>query len=260
MASITLPTAATINEISTTSDYSQKSNLGTAATGSFLIQAIQLVYDDILRFQTSKDGYFTDAELADFKYNAFEGNALWFMDELIGIESDWQQNASPGIKGNTAYGYGQFTEASVPTAVNRYLGHLERFNLRRIRLFNKVDRGWAPYGIAPDQKLEIPKFIQRLNSAIVGDLILFSYNPYYEHKKFLDELTYDQYCALVFVHLHRKESKDSNFRLLSFGDVTAAKEIYKSNHHTSPDAATLNRLDSFFKIHYKPATLLAFAE
>jgi len=256
MASITLPAAATINVVATTSDYSQKSNLGTAATGSFLIQAIQLVYDDILRFQTSKDGYFTDAELADFKYNAFEGNALWFMDELIGVESDWRQDASNSE--STAYGYGQFTEASVPTAVNRYLGHLERFNLRRIRPFQKVDRGWKPYGIAPDQKLEKPRFIKRLNSAILGNLVLFSYNPFYEHKKFMDELTYDQYCALVFVHLHRKESKDSNFRLLSFGDVEAAKTLYKNNHHTNPDAKTNARLDDFFKIHYKPTQQLAF--
>tara|TARA_B100000809_G_scaffold101075_1_gene99665 strand:- start:867 stop:1643 length:777 start_codon:yes stop_codon:yes gene_type:complete len=256
MSSITLSATATINVVSTTSDYSQKSNLGTAATGSYLIQAIQLVYDDILRYQTSKDGYFTDAEVADFKYHAFEGNALWFMDELVGIESDWKKDASNTE--TTAYGYGQFTEASVPTAVNRYVGHLERFNARRIYWLNKESRGWTPYGIAPDKKVEKPDWLKTLSNAIQGNLIGTYYVPYYDHKKHLGDLTYDQYCALVFVHLHSKTSKDSNFRLLSFGDVDTAKTIYKNNHHTNPDAATLKRLDSFFKIHYKPAQQLAF--
>ena len=173
MASITLPTAATINEISTTSDYSQKSNLGTAATGSFLIL---VVWDN--ESYLSLD---SETDISRFDYDSFAGNVLWFMDELVGIESDWTKDVKPAPTDDnpfpTAYGYVQFTDDTVATAVQLYFNHIE--NLRRIRLFNDVDRGWAPYGIAPDQKLEIPKFIQRLNSAIIGDLILFSYNPYY---------------------------------------------------------------------------------
>ena len=52
---------------------------------------------------------------------------------------------------------------------------------------------------------------------------------------------------------HRKKSKDCNFRLLSFGDVTAAKDLYTNNHHTDPDQATLNRLTGFFKVRYRTA-------
>ena len=130
MATISIPAATHINVVATTFDYSQKSNLGTIRTGSYLSQASMLVYDDILRFQNSTDA--PTADVSNFNYNEFEGNVLWFMDELVGIESDWKKDASPGIKGNTAYGYVQFTEDSVETAVNRYIGHLERFNKRRI--------------------------------------------------------------------------------------------------------------------------------
>ena len=58
---------------------------------------------------------------------------------------------------------------------------------------------------------------------------------------------------MAFVHLHSKTSRDSNFRLLSFGNVAAAKELYTRNHHTNPDQATLNRLTGFFTVHYKTA-------
>ena len=70
------------------------------------------------------------------------------------------------------------------------------------------------------------------------------------------ELTYDQILALAFVHLHSKKSKDSNFALLAQGDADAAKEIYKKNHHTNPDAATLSRLTGFFKYHIRTAPTL----
>ena len=103
----------------------------------------------------------------------------------------------------------------------------------------------------------------------------------YDHIFELRRLTWDQTAALAFVHMHREDSKDSNFRLLSFGDVTAAKEIYKKNHHTNPDKDTLDRLNldyqqgldtergytvngddpGFFRIHYIPApTLMKFAQ
>jgi len=234
---VSIPTKATINVVSTTSDYSAKSNLK-ESPGSFLTQATQLVFDDIRRFQTSSQGYFTQAELDDFKYHAFEGNVLWFMDELVGIESDWKKNASPGIKDNTAYGYVQFTEDSVETAVNRYINHLERFNERRGK------RDWSPYGV-PLGYFVTPFFVSNLKKKIDDGT--------YNHKDDLDALTYDQQLALAFVHLHSKKSKDSNFRLLSFGNRTAATVIYTRNHHTNPDQSTLNRLVGFFTVHYKTA-------
>lgn len=232
---VSIPTKATINVVADTSDYSAKSNLK-ERTGSFLVQATQLVYDDIRRFQTSSQGYFTQAELDDFKYHAFEGNVLWFMDELVGIESDWIKDAAAGS--TTAYGYVQFTVDSVETAVNRYIGHLDRFNAR------KDVRTWKPYS-RPLGTIATPFFISNLKQKID--------NGTYHHETDLDALTYDQQLALAFVHLHSKKSKDSNFRLLSFGDVTAAKDLYTNNHHTNPDQATLNRLTGFFKVHYRTA-------
>ena len=232
---VSIPTQATINVVSTTSEYSAKSNLR-ESPGSFLTQATQLVFDDIRRFQTSSQGYFTQAELDDFKYHAFEGNVLWFMDELVGIESDWIKDAA--AKSTTAYGYVQFTEDSVETAVNRYIGHLDRFNARR------DTRNWRPYGV-PLGTFVTPFFVGNLKKKID--------NGTYNHEADLDALTYDQQLALAFVHLHSKTSRDSNFRLLSFGNVAAAKELYTRNHHTNPDQATLNRLAGFFTVHYKTA-------
>ena len=232
---VSIPTQATIRFVSTVDDYSAKANLK-ESTGSFLTQATQLVYDDIRRFQTSSQGYFTQAELDDFKYHAFEGNVLWFMDELVGIESDWKKNAS--ASSTSAYGYVQFTKASVKTAVNRYIGHVERFNER------KDIRDWQPYGI-PVKVILLPFFVSNLKKKID--------NGTYHHETDLNSLTYDQQLALAFCHLHSKKSRDSNFRLLSFGDVTAAKELYTRNHHTNPDEATLNRLAGFFSIHHRTA-------
>ena len=232
---VSIPTQATINVVSTTSEYPAKSNLR-ESPGSFLTQATQLVFDDIRRFQTSSQGYFTQAELDDFNYGNFEGNVLWFMDELVGIESDWIKDAA--AKSTTAYGYVQFTEDSVETAVNRYIGHLDRFNARR------DTRNWRPYGVSLGTFVT-PFFVGNLKKKID--------NGTYHHETDLNALTYDQQLALAFVHLHSKKSKDSNFRLLSFGDVTAAKDLYTNNHHTNPDQATLNRLTGFFKVHYRTA-------
>ena len=102
MATLTLPTQATVNVVSTTSDYSAKSNLK-ETVGSYMTEATMLVYDEILRYQ--RNVQFTngldEAALAAFDFDNFAGNVLWLMDELVGVESDWIQNASPGIKDNT---------------------------------------------------------------------------------------------------------------------------------------------------------------
>jgi hypothetical protein len=193
-----------------------------------------LVYDDILRYQRGVEyTHGLTAEKVDaFNYNQFEGNILWFMDELVGMESDWIKTAAASVtsgdKTLTAYGYVQFTEDSVETAVNRYIGHLERFNER------SPTRDWEPYSIKRNETLPIPEWLTTLK------------NSTKTHKEKLDALTYDEMLALAFVHLHSKKSKDSNFVLLAEGNIYASKEIYKNNHHTNPDAATLTRLEGFF--------------
>jgi hypothetical protein len=229
MATISIPAKTQINVVATTFDHSAKSNLGPIRTGSYLSQASMLVYDDILRYQrgVKYTHGLTAEKVDDFNYNQFEGNVLWFMDELVGMESDWIKTAS--ASSTTAYAYVQFTEDSVETAVNRYIGHLERFNERK-----DVDRGWLPYSIKKSETLPIPEWLTTLK------------NSTKTHKEKLNILTYDEMLALAFVHLHSKKSKDANFVLLAKGDIYASKEIYKNNHHTNPDAATLTRLEGFF--------------
>jgi hypothetical protein len=148
------------------------------------------------------------------------------MDELVGMESDWIKTAE--ASSTTAYGYVQFTEASVQTAINRYINHLERFNTR------SLTRDWVPYSIKLGETLPIPEWLETIKYSTKT------------HKEKLNTLTYDEILALAFVHLHSGKSKDSNFVLLAKGDIYAAKEIYKNNHHTNPDEATLARLKGFF--------------
>jgi len=226
MASITLSTPATINVVATTSDHSSKSNLGTAQSGSYLTEATMLVYDEILRYQ--RDVAYTHgltAEMVDdFNYNEFKGNVLWFMDELVGTESDWISDASNDE--TTAYGYVQFTEASVKTAVTRYEYHIRQFNLRRKK------RDWEPYEYPYGKRMKTPKWLKTLKYSLQGTQVGTAYYPpTYDHKENLDALTYDQQLALAFVHLHSKESWDYNFVQLSKGDVAAAKTLYTNNHH-----------------------------
>lgn len=214
----------------------------------------------------------TQANIAEFDYDFFAGNVLWFMDELVGIESDWTKDASPGIVDNTAYGYVQFTEDSVATAVTRYLEHIKRFNAR------KDIRDWQPWGVPAGTEMQIPLWLTKLSVA-VDRQPNGKPGPGYNHEYELDRLTYDQTVALAFVHTHGGSSRDRNFIKLSRGDVDAAKEIYERNHHTNPDQATLDRLNTtiqtgrdksgaiiagtdpgFFRIHYVPApTIKSFA-
>ena len=213
MASITLPTKATINVVATTANHSAKSNLGTAQTGSYLTEATMLVYDEILRYQrgVAYTHGLTAAAVDAFDYNQFKGNVLWFMDELVGLESDWIKTASNDE--TTAYGYVQFTEASVKTAVTRYEYHIKEFNKRR------KTRDWEPYEYPYGKRMKTPEWLITLK------------NSTKTHKEKLDALTYDQMLALGFVHLHSKESWDYNFVQLAKGDVAAAKTLYTDNHH-----------------------------
>jgi len=258
MALQTIPQLNTINKLAipssdSTSAYYTKNNLK-EQQGSYLTEATMIVYDEILRYQRGVK--FThgldEAAIAAFDFDAFAGNVKWLMDELVGVESDWKKYASPGIEGNTAYGYVQFTEASVATAVERYSYHIRKFNSRSIL----GRRDWQPRGyingdgIFDGTKLRRPQWLIDLNYKLhdqqSGGTV---YPATYDHKTDLDALTYDQVCALAFVHLHSKTSKDYNFVQLAKGDTTAAKEIYTRNHHTKPDADTLKRLEKFFLLH-----------
>ena len=258
MALQTIPQLNTINKLAipssdSTSAYYTKNNLK-EQQGSNLTEATMIVYDEILRYQRGVK--FThgldEAAIAAFDFDAFAGNVKWLMDELVGVESDWKKYASPGIEGNTAYGYVQFTEASVATAVERYSYHIRKFNSRSIL----SRRDWQPRGyknsstIFGGTKMKYPKWFKdleyKLNSHQIGTMVT---PATYDHKTDLLKLTYDQTLALAFVHLHGKNSKDYNFVQLAKGDVTAAKEIYKKNHHTDPDDATLARMEKFFQIH-----------
>ena len=201
----------------------------------------------------------TVADIARFDYDSFAGNAMWMMDELVGIESDWDGKAS--ASSTTAFGYAQFTEASVETAVNRYFNHIDRYNAR------STTRDWNPWSHGVTPTFSAPYWLTRLRAAI---------NSTYDHEFEVGRLTYDQTIALAMVHMHSGKSKDSNFILMGTGDVDAAKALYKNNHHTNPDAATLLRLDvtiqpardkagtqitgtdpGFFRIHYVPASQIA---
>ena len=139
MATLTLPTAAQMNAVypaniptATSSEYYTKTVNLKESAGSFLAEATMLVYDEILRYQ--RDVEFThgldEDQLAKFDYDAFEANVMWFMDEIVGIESSWVKDAVNSESG--AYGYVQFlNQDSVETAVNRYRYHIEKFNTRR---------------------------------------------------------------------------------------------------------------------------------
>ena len=240
MALQTIPQLNTINKLAipssdSTSAYYTKNNLK-EQQGSYLTEATMIVYDEILRYQRGVK--FThgldEAAIAAFDFDAFAGNVKWLMDELVGVESDWKKYASPGIEGNTAYGYVQFTEASVATAVERYSYHIRKFNSRSIL----GRRDWQPRGYINSDKLiggtkmHLPDWLWDLKNKTQPEEILgVTIGGGYDHKNDLDALTYDQVVALAFVHLHGKNSKDYNFVQLAKGDVAAAKEIYKNNHH-----------------------------
>jgi len=229
--------------------YYTKRNLN-EKPGSFLKEATMLVYDDILRFQRGPSGYMDAAEIDAFTWTEFEGNVLWFMDELVGMESDWIQDNSPGIVGNTAYGYVQFTVPAVTTlAVQLYENHLDRFNDR------KDTRDWSPFGIPPGKEMKTPWFITNLRDRINKGK--------YDHIIDMNLLNYDEMLALALIHLHWPKSKDSDFVAMGRGDVTASKAIYIRDHHKKKggaDAKTLKRLNitggGFFQIHYIPSKSL----
>ncbi len=189
------------------------------------------------------------ADISNFRYDTFEGNILWFMDELVGMESDWRQNASPGIAGNTAYGYVQFTEPAVTTkAISLYKQKLARFNAR------KNSRNWKPFGIPAGTEIPIPSWLLLMEKTVT--------NGSYKHISQMNILSYDEMLALALINMHYgKITEDSDWVELGTGSVEAAKRIYLRDHHAAlggaTDQDTLDRLNTdgggFFQIHYKQA-------
>ena len=277
MTAVSIPAFSLQYDLATALDYKSKHHFinTSAKNGGAMFQAVVLMYDDIQRVQTGPEKYFNSSELDTFIFHEFENNSIWFMDELVGIESDWNRtaaaSATSGNKNLTAYGFVQFTEETVVTAVNRYHNHIDRFNAR------VGIRNWTPRDYGSTRKMDIPRWLKNLKVAVDEQVDQHGRptglpGPKYNHKSELNKLTYDQQIALGFVHLHRKESKDSNFRLLALGNIEAAKTIYKLNHHTNPKQATLDRLNTdlqpgltkdgktiagtepgFFRLHYAPA-------
>ena len=252
MTAVSIPAFSLQYDLATALDYKSKHHFinTSAKNGGAMFQAVVLMYDDIQRVQTGPEKYFNSSELDTFIFHEFENNSIWFMDELVGIESDWKKHASNDD--STAYGYVQFTEASVQTAVNRYRYHIDKFNSRSIL----GRRDWQPHGyinaelLLGGTKMKYPEWLIKIETALTGDLISLGSNPYYVHKKDLSELTYDQMLALAFVHLHREDSKDYNFVQLAKGDLKAAKALYENNHHTNAgDKKTQARIALFFKLH-----------
>ena len=195
-------------------------------TGSWTIQAIDLVYDDILRF--NKGGVMNTTT---FNHSRFASNMLWWIDNLSGMESEWTQDAlNTDKEGNTAYGYTQITEDSLPTALNRYTNHIDRYNERH-------------------EDISYPEWVVNSKKYLDEGLT---------HIEIIDMLSYDQVCALTIVHAHSKNTDDHNWVKIQDADAVAAKSVYSKGHHTKPDAATLKRMENFWVVRKETAhTLLS---
>tara|TARA_B100000959_G_scaffold208740_1_gene219223 strand:- start:11510 stop:12214 length:705 start_codon:yes stop_codon:yes gene_type:complete len=195
--------------------------------GSWTTQAIELVYDDILRYNKgSRKGISPNPTSPEnFDYNNFHSNMLWWIDGLINIESTYRKTIKN--KTTSAYGLTQFIKDAIPTARNRYTGAIDNWNDR----FGS--RGWVPHD--GDRKIEYPEWVTKYKD---GD----------DHIAYLDSLSYDQVSALTILHAHSSATDDFNWVKIQDLDLDAAKSIYSVGHHTKPDQATLDRMDEIFII------------
>jgi hypothetical protein len=200
-------------------------------TGSWTSQSITLVYDDILRFDKGTYTGGTPITKDNFNYNTFHSNMLWWIDNLVGMESTWTQDAlNTDKEGNTAYGYTQITEDTLPTALNRYTNHIDRYNKRHTPI---------PY---PQWVVDSKTYLDQGES----------------HIDIIDTLSYDQVCALTIVHAHTRLTNDFNWVKIQNADVDAAKSVYAKGHHTNPDGPTLKRMEKFWIVKKERAhTLLS---
>ena len=213
--------------------------------GSWTTQAIDLVYDDILRYDKGALKGITPNPTSpeNFNYSTFTSNMLWWIDSLVGQESDWIQDASPEIEGNTAYGYTQITFPRLADNINRYKGAIDRWNER------VGARNWKPYN---ERKIEYPDWV------INGEGVTED-----KFQAYIDSLTYDQVSALTIVGAHHKDTDDLEWVKLQGADRDAAIKLYLTGHYMATDLTTktyrdtLARTDRFWKVYQVTAATLA---
>lgn len=196
-------------------------------TGGWTHEAIELAYDDILRY--NKNGKTTED---NFDFSKFKAGALWWLDNVAGMESDWKKYAKnvpqKGKVASSAYGYTQFTSDSLNTAAKLWVNAVERYN----RSAGK--RRWTPMTTLSNfgDKKKVPDWIKPLRNTK-------------DHIKAIDGLSYDQVLALTLIH-GRYGTKDEDWIKLQDGDETSCKTLYDYGHHTAPDAKTEARARQFF--------------
>ena len=203
----------------------RKDNLKEVTSG-WTEEAIELVYDDILRYD--KFGTYTEA---NFDFDNFRKGVLWWADNTAGMESDWRQNVmNTDKKGNTAYGYTQITEATLPIMAEYWGNSVIRYN----RSAGK--RKWTPKRTLSNfsDKKVMPQWVEDLK--IVKD-----------HVKAINNLTYDQVIALTIIHAKAK-TMDEDWYELQNGNEESCKRIYNKGHHTDgdKDPDTIKRAKKFF--------------
>ena len=212
-------------------DKQQRTDNLKEATGGWTAAAIELVYDDILRY--NKAGFDFTADTVDF--DNFRAGVLWWADNVAGMESDWRQDILNTAKiGNTAYGYTQITKATLPTMAKYWTQSVIRYN-REGTYASYGERKWHPrtpisarLGI-----LKTPDWVEELKDESK------------DHIELIDALTYDQVIALTIVHAKAK-SNDEDWVALQSGNETSCKTLYDYGHHTAPDAETIKRSKEFF--------------
>ena len=194
------------------------------STGGWTHDAIDLVYDDILRY--NKTGTY---DYTTFDYDTFNKGVLWWADNVVGMESDWRQDVlNTDTEGNTAYGYTQITKKTLPTMANFWSNSVERYNR------SAGERRWNP-------TMNISGFLDKKKTPDWVEDLKTSTN----HIESINDLTYDQVVALTIVHAKGK-TLDEDWVALQDGNETSCVTLYNKGHHTAPDAATIKRSKEFF--------------
>jgi hypothetical protein len=198
-------------------------------TAGWTGEAIELVYDDILRYNKAKLFGFGDYTKDTVDFDNFKKGVLWWADNVAGMESDWRQDVLNTDKvGNTAYGYTQITKDTLPIMAEFWGNSVIRYNK------SAGKRLWSPMHSMSGSldKKKTPEWVEELKTSK-------------DHIASINNLTYDQVIALTIVHAKAK-SKDEDWVALANGDESSCKEIYNFGHHTRPTIETIARAQSFF--------------
>lgn len=126
------------------------------------------------------------------------------------VESDGDRLAQAST--STAMSLFQFTNGSVPTAVNRLRNYMERHRLG-----------------------EIPAWASMLR----------------ENPKLLFHVPERRQAILAFVNIAEQRGSDELLRSFLGGKRETAKALYYTHHHTDPDTATLRRAERIFAKVFK---------